>query len=128
LKPFVKPYQEQIEILKSTVKDKQKIQGLLDKEVIELSDKITTLEKEKDVLTDQITHFLNELKGKNLSKTTDLYQEAFEYFVNGNLDAALLILDEAKMEEEERVALESIKQKAETRMLKARILRVKNKR
>ncbi|MDO5969355.1 tetratricopeptide repeat protein [Flavivirga aquimarina] len=127
LQPFIDPYQEQIKILKSRIKDKVKIQGYLDKEIIGLSNKIEALKNEKKSLENQVSHFLTEIEGKDLSENTNLYQEALDYFIVGKMDKALVVLDEVKMEEEEKLAIEDIKQKAETRILKARILRVKNK-
>ena len=124
LQPFVKSYKDQIEILKNTIEDKAKIEGYLDKDVLELSEKVNALELEKNILEDQVSHFLKELEGKDLSQATSLYKNAFEFFTHGDIDKALEILDEAKLEEEENRAIETIKQKAETRILKAQILRV----
>ncbi|MEP0265193.1 tetratricopeptide repeat protein [Dokdonia sp.] len=127
LQPFVEPYTDQIEILKKSIDDKVKIEGYLDKEVLELSGRVNALEAEKNTLKDQVSHLLKEIEGKDLSQTTSSYQDAFEYFMKGELEEALDLLNEAKLEEEEKRAIESIKQKAETRILKAQILRIKNK-
>ncbi|WP_420573450.1 tetratricopeptide repeat protein [Kordia sp.] len=127
LQPFVQDKNELIVKLQKSIADKEKIEGFLDEKVIQLSDKIQQLLQEKQQLEDQVQHFLTEIEGKDLSQTTNLYQEALELFIQGNISEALSILDEAKLEEIEQKALESVKNAAETRILKARILRVDHK-
>jgi len=112
---FVESLQKQIDILKNNLEDKKKIVDLLDKEVIELSGKIELLEKEKKILEEQVTVILNTLNGKDLSKTNKLYEQAYKYFIEGDIEQALEVLDDAKIEEQKKAV-------AETRILKARML------
>jgi len=119
LSPYIKPYDDRIDELKNNLEDKKKIVDLLDKEVIELSGKIELLEEEKKILEEQVTVILNTLNGKDLSKTNKLYEQAYKYFIDGDIDQALEVLDEAKLEEEEKSV-------SETRILKARLLSIKN--
>ncbi|HAS45264.1 MAG TPA: hypothetical protein DCS93_32575, partial [Microscillaceae bacterium] len=100
--------------------------GLLDEKVLDQSKKIEKLKQEKESITKELENFIQEIEGKDLSQTTDLYQEAFALFMKGQLDNALLVFDEAKMKEEERKAQEKNQQLAENRLLKAQILRLKH--
>jgi tetratricopeptide (TPR) repeat protein len=127
LRPFIKPYKKRIKDLKRTLKDKQKIEGHLDKEVLQLSAKIGELENQKEVREKQVAHFLKEAENEDLSDTSERYQQAFKLFANGKVAAALEVLDEAKLEANEKKLLEEVQQAAKTRMLNARILRVDNK-
>lgn len=88
---------------------------------------LSIIQKEKKELQKQVVKILEDLDGKDLSHTTDLYQKAFDLFIQGKTDKALLILDDTKLEAEERKIKEDIKHKAETRLLKARMLKIKNK-
>ncbi|MBC8754985.1 tetratricopeptide repeat protein [Kordia sp. YSTF-M3] len=127
LKPFIKDKEAQIKILRKSLSDKEKIEGLLDEKVLKLSNEIIKIEEEKQQLETHVKHFLTELEGKNLSETTTLYREAFELFIAGKIKDALAVLDDANLEVAEQKAIESIKQTAETRILKAQILRVDHK-
>jgi len=127
LKPFKASHQKQIQALKKEINNQVKIKGISDKEVIQLSKQATILEKEKDALGIQIIQYVKKLGGKDLSKTTQLFQQAFAHFINGKLDRALTVLDEAKMIVEATTAKESTKKKAETRILKAQILSLNNR-
>lgn len=127
LQPFVEPHLKQIALLEKSLADKQKIEGLLDKEVLELSAQLQTLESEKEEVEKQAANLLKELEGKDLSQNSSLYQEAFALFTAAKIDEALEVLDEAKLEEEERKMLEALKSQAETRILRAQMLRLKHK-
>ena len=127
LHPLVIEKEKRISDLESHIQTLIKASGLQDEKVIRQSQEIQSLENDKEQLKKELEGFLLQVEGKDLSQTTDLYQLAFQEFMNGNIDEALLVLDEAKLEEEERIAKESIKQKAETRLLKAKMLRIKHR-
>ncbi len=115
-----KPYQEQIDQLKATLKDKEKIEGLL-------SEKIAKLEKERDRRVTEAKELFEKFEAKDISKSSKLYKKALRYFMQGKLYEALDVLDLAKMQKAEQAAIKKIKKTAETRMLKAQLLRVAGK-
>lgn len=124
--PLVVEKEKQIKNLESNNNLLIENKGLLDKEVLRQSQEITELKNEKERIKLELENFINQVDGKDLSDNTDLYQEAFKIFMDGDIDKALSILDEAKMLEGEKKLIEGIQQKAETRLLKARLLRVKH--
>lgn len=126
LNPIAEPYKQQIDILKKTIEDKVKIESILDKEVLRLSAKVESLENEKSNIEKQVILILEELDGKDLGKSNNLYNKAYQCFIDGDIDQAISVLDDAKMEAEEKEMLEGLKQRAETRILKARLLTIKN--
>ncbi|KAA3636947.1 MAG: tetratricopeptide repeat protein [Bacteroidetes bacterium] len=126
LRSYVDPYEKQISVLKQALEDKVKIEGLLDNKVIQLSEKIQNLETAKAKIENQVIDLIQRMEGNELSQTPELYQTAFELFMEGEIDKAILILDEAKMEEEEKRVEETMIQMAETRLLKARMLKIQN--
>ena len=127
LKPFIGPNEERIKELKVHLADKTELLGYKDSVVIKLSDEIQTLKDKNEQLNQQISQFLEGMEGKDLSQTSNLYQTAFELFTESNIDEAIEILDDAKMEEEENRALDEMMQRAETRLLKAKMLKIKNR-
>lgn len=108
--------------LESTIKDKTKIEHLLDSDVQRLGRELTQLKEERLSLEKHIEEILREFDGKDLSTTSTMYQEAFSLFVSGELQKAIDFLTEAKMAAEEAKAQAIIKQQAETRRLKADML------
>lgn len=127
LKPFIEPNLEKIKLLEINLADKTELLGYKNTEVIQLSGEIQELQKKNEELEKQISQFLEGLEGKDLSQNSDLYQIAFELFTHGEIDEAILVLDDAKMEEDEKRAQEEMKQRAETRLLKAGMLKIKNR-
>ena len=125
--PFSVSYQMQIEDLQNTIEDKKRTNGLINKEVIELYIKKETLENKKANKEQQVAHLLKELNGKVINDTSSLFQHAFNYFIEGDVDAALSVLEDTKIQEEEKKDNKNSKQYAEIRILKARLLIIKNK-
>ncbi len=112
-----KPYQEQIDQLKAQLKDKEKIEEFL-------FEKIAELEKARDRQVEEAKELFKKFKEKDISK---IYKKAFRYFMQGKLEEALSVLDEVKIQTVEKSTLQDIKKAAETRMLKAQLLRVANR-
>ena len=54
-------------------------------------------------LKEELTTFLELIKGKNLDREADYYQEASALFMAGKVEMALEVLDEGKLEAEEKV-------------------------
>ncbi len=127
LQPFIKEYKERIEELKASLRDKDKIIDFSDNEALRKSQEIADLKDKIASKEKQAKHLLQELEGKDLRQLPKLYQEATYYFMQGKLQKALNVLDEAKIQEAEKVALENIKNIAKTRMLKAQLLRIANR-
>lgn len=124
--PFSSLYQVQIDDLQSIIEDKKSVNGIINKEVIELYVKKEKIKNEKANKEQQIAHLLNELNGKDINGTSSLFQQAFNYFIDGDVDKALLVLDEANIQEEENNQSNNKQRKAEVRILKARLLIIKN--
>ena len=125
--PYSASYQTQIEDLQDTIEDKKRLSGFINKEVLELYLKKEKLENEKANKEQQVAHLLKELNGKDINDTSSLFQQAFNYFIEGDVDAALSVLEETKIKEEEKKDNKNSKQYAEIRILKARLLIIKNK-
>lgn len=122
--PFSASYQAQIEDLQDTIEDKKRLNGFINKEVLELYFKKEKLENKKTNKEQQVAHLLKELNGKDITNKSSLFQQAFNCFIEGDIDTALSVLDEGKIPEEGN---DNKKQKAEIRILKARLLTIKNK-
>lgn len=103
--------QKQIDELRKLLERSEKV---FDIERLELSGKINKLEKEKEEKEEQIKNILGQYENKNIAEESTAYQKAFTYFIEGNLDAALGVLEDARLEEKE-------KQQAESRILKGDI-------
>lgn len=117
--------QAQIEDLQIAIEDK-KLNGFINKEVLELYLKKEKKENDKLIKEQQVAHLLTKLNGKDINNASSLFQQAINSFIEGDIDTALSVLDEAKIQEEETNGNGDGKQKAETRILKARLLRIKN--
>jgi tetratricopeptide (TPR) repeat protein len=112
--PHVAEYKERIEELKellATTKElHNKIRLEWSKEKADLEQKVADTEaKIQDIIKSYETVDIN---------SSPLYKEAFELFINGKLDEALAVLDEAKLEANE-------KKDADIRILKAQMLELK---
>jgi len=125
--PFSASYQTQIDDLQDTIEDKKRLNGFINKEILELYLKKEKLENEKVNKEKQVAHLLKELDGKNINDKSSLFQQAFNYFIDGDIDIALSVLDEEKIQEEEKKNNGNSKQNAEIRILKAKLLIIKNK-
>jgi tetratricopeptide (TPR) repeat protein len=123
---YVSPQDEKIKILEQRLKDKQKIEDLLDKENLELSTALAKEKQEKQRLQHEVENILKSKEDKDFTKTPETYQKAFELFSNGKLQEALLELDDAKLKAREQKTSESRKEEAELRILKAQLLRVEH--
>jgi tetratricopeptide (TPR) repeat protein len=119
IEQFTKEKDEQIALLYRLLTDKEKIEQLADAERVCMQDDLQKLQKEKSFLENRITNLLQEFKNKDISQTDELYQEAFTLFMSGNVDDALTVLDDAKLDAKKQ-ALEHEREKlAETYLLKA---------
>jgi tetratricopeptide (TPR) repeat protein len=117
---FVKKYTIE---LHERIEEQQKLlarsEELFDLKTLQLSGEINKLQAELDSKEEQIKEMIRQYEKVDLSQTSTLYQQAFALFVKGKLDNALAVLDEAKLDEQE-------KQQAEARVLKANILQLQN--
>ena len=117
---FVQKYTiEQRERIKELQLLLSRTDKLYDLKALELSGRIDELQADLEQKEEQIKFLFKELEDKDLSRTSDLYQLAATSFIEGELDRALVLLDEGRLDEQER-------NQAEERVLKARIYRLKN--
>ncbi|QHI35071.1 hypothetical protein IMCC3317_04170 [Kordia antarctica] len=118
--------EEKINDLQQRLKDKVKIEGLLDKEVLKLSQELEELKKERDRLEQEVENIIDKNKSEDLVKESDTYKQVFKLFSKGNIDKALNELEDDKLEIEEIKTSNNRKQESKLRMLKAQMLRVKH--
>lgn len=100
--------------------------GASDKEIFTLSDKINKLQAEKEVLNKVIRDYFILNAGRDFSRTNDLYVQAFNQFLNGNIDKAIVTLNEAKLFEKASYTAEELSQKADHCRLMATMYWTKN--
>jgi|GEM_PF-1821035 len=96
IRPRIEPYNKQIQQLQQTIRDKTKIEGLLDKEVFTLSAKLTKLEQERESLQKQVRQLLENIENVELSENSESYQNLIKLFSEGKitkLSEARTILD-----------------------------------
>jgi tetratricopeptide (TPR) repeat protein len=129
---FTKEKDEQITLLNKLLYDKEKIEQLSDSEIRHLSQELEKVQEEKLVLEDRISQMLEEFDGKDISQAGEIYQEAFNLFIQGKLDEVLAILPEARLQEEllkieqkEEATHQARKKLADTYILKAQMLQLK---
>lgn len=79
---------------------------------------IADLTAQRDAALARAEELAKEFAKVNLDEASELYQEAFKYFKQGDIDKALEVLDDAKIEEAARRAQEE-KRKAQARLEKA---------
>jgi len=79
--PFSASYQERIKDLEETIKAKKRINGDINKEIIELYIKKQQVENEKASKEKQVAFLLRKLNGKDVKNTTSLFHQAFNYFI-----------------------------------------------
>ena len=125
IEQFTKEKDERIRLLYERLGDKEKIERLADAERSRMQDELRTFQEEKTALEEQVTNLLQEFSNKDIAGTDALYQEAFALFMDGKVDDALGVLDEARLDAREIELQEERKKQAETRILKAELLQLK---
>ena len=75
----------------------QKNEQLIDEKLLRISGELNKAREEKQQIEDQLQKMISEYQDKDLSLVSDLYREAFEVFMQGDIKAALEILDDAKL-------------------------------
>ncbi|MEM6720056.1 MAG: tetratricopeptide repeat protein [Bacteroidota bacterium] len=115
--------QKVIDYLRRSIKDKERIVGFLDEKVLRMSEQILKLENENERLEYEINNIIQSNKNIDLEKTPSIYKKAYKLFLEGNLEKALIELDEDKLIFEKNLISENRKE-AEIYILKAQLLRV----
>ncbi|NHQ60588.1 tetratricopeptide repeat protein [Chlorobium sp. BLA1] len=124
IEKFTNELKEEIHLLYGRLSDKEKIETLSDIVREQLQDELKKAIDAKAGLENRITTLLEEFKNKDISTTDSLYQEAFSLFMNGKLDEALVVLDDAKLDERAQEVKNEQRQVAETFLLKAQLLQL----
>ena len=124
IEKFTNELKEEISLLYGRLRDKEKIEKLSDRVREQLQDELKKALDAKDDLENHITALLEEFRNKDISKTDILYQEAFSLFINGKLDEALAVLDDAKLDAKAQDVKKEQRQVAETFLLKAQLLQL----
>ena len=125
IEKFTNELKDEITLLYGRLSDKEKIEKLSDTVREQLQDELKKAIDAKDDLENHITALLEEFKNKDISKTDILYKEAFSLFMSGELDNALAILDDAKLDARAQDVKKEQRQVAETFLLKAQLLQLK---
>jgi len=131
--PKYKELTTTIELLKKQIGDKEKLlirsEAFFDSELNKFKCRINELESEKVALENQIAGLITEIKKVDFSKSSEQYQLAINYLMNGEIEMAISVLDEAKLDEElnqlqdsEEKLIDTFRQNADSRMLKAKLL------
>ncbi len=125
--------QLKIDELSRQVVDKEKVisrsEAFFENEISKSMCTISELELQKANLENQVTQLLNDLETIDYSNASGTYHKAVELLFCGDLENAMLVLDEAKLEEDftnlqknESKLHEAYKQNADSRILKAKLL------
>ncbi|MGB7512425.1 MAG: tetratricopeptide repeat protein, partial [Pelodictyon phaeoclathratiforme] len=124
IEKFTNESKTEINLLYGRLSDKEKIEKLSDRVIEQLQDELKKALDAKDDLENHITALLEEFSNKDISKTDILYQKAFSLFINGKLDEALAVLDDAKLDARAQDVKKEQRQVAETFLLKAQLLQL----
>ena len=125
IKQFTSEKNIQIKLLEDKLLDKEEIKNLSDYKVSRLQMDLQRLQDDKKYLENQVQALLLEFSKADISEADKSYREAFELFVNGQLEEAIDVLDEdILLEQEVKIKARQEKQ-AETRLLKAQLLSIR---
>ncbi|MEI6847381.1 MAG: tetratricopeptide repeat protein, partial [Chlorobiaceae bacterium] len=125
IEQFTKEKNKQITLLYDQLLDKKKIEQLSDAVRQHIQAELQQVIKEKANLENRITELLQEFHNKDISQTDILYQEAFSLFINGKLEEALGVLDDATLRVKKKELQNEQTQLAETFLFKAELLQMK---
>ena len=125
IEQFTKEKDKQIALLYRCLTDKEKIERLADAERTRMQEDLQKLVEEKAMLEARIANLLQEFNNKDISRSDALYQEAFALFMNGKVDEALAVLDDARLEAKKKELEHEREKLAETYLLKADLLQLK---
>jgi len=118
---FVQKYtieqRERIQELQKLLSRSEELFGLKEQKYAEQIGKLQQDIQRKET---QLKDIIQQYKDKDIQATTSLYQRAFAYFIEGELNKALEVLDDAQLDEAEQ-------QQADARILKANILQLENR-
>jgi tetratricopeptide (TPR) repeat protein len=125
---IVAPLTEQILSLKKELDDRPSRSTLTytenQQKEAELRREIDRAKKEKEQLESLLDTLLKKLDGKDLTTTDHLYQKALTLFLHGQLDKALAVLNDKKLQAKENAGIDK-QQLADLYLLKAEFLKAK---
>ncbi|MGE0084631.1 MAG: tetratricopeptide repeat protein [Desulfococcaceae bacterium] len=114
-------YEQKLAGLDVDLKEKERI-------IRERNRAIAQLTEERDKARMMAGEWGKEYAEKNLKQVSEMYKEAYRYFLNGEIDQAMKTLDDAKMDQalaaarkQKEEAEKAIQQSIENYMLKARL-------
>ncbi|MEE9904222.1 MAG: tetratricopeptide repeat protein [Chlorobium sp.] len=122
---FTKEKDARIEELRGWLIDKEKLERFADADRTRMQAELQKLQEENAILEERIPILLQEFNNKDISRTDALYQEAFALFMNGKVDEALDVLDDAKLNAKKQELKHEQQKLAETFLLKADLLQLK---
>ncbi len=128
----------EINDLKNRIADKEKIitrsEAFFDAEILKYKMRIEELDSQKAFLEGQVSSLALKLDGIDLSKSSDIYLKALDYFFNGDIDAAISTLNESQLDDEleklqqrEEDLYKSYEQNANSWVLRAQLLTIECK-
>ncbi len=130
-----KKHQKRFEILRDEINkkfdnEKKQLEQIIS-ELIELRDydkgKIVRLNKEIEELNKQEAIYIKQIEELSKTKIIDeeLYNKSLDLFLLGEIDEAISLLDDTRLEADEKKLFDTKKELAERRILKARLLIIK---
>lgn len=136
--PRYNALQLEINVLKEQIADKEKIitrsEAFFDVEISKYKKRIEVLNSQKSLVESQVSNLALKLDRMDLSKSSELYLKALDYFFNGNIEAAMVVLNESQLDAElekikqrEEELFEAFEQNADSWILRARLLTIECK-
>ncbi len=122
---FTKEKDARIDELRGWLIAQEKLERFADAERTRMQAELQKLQEENAILEERIPILLQEFNNKDISRTDALYQEAFALFMNGNVDEALDVLDDTKLNAKKQELKHEQQKLAETFLLKADLLQLK---
>jgi len=115
-------YNEEKQQLEQNIKELRELRDFDELKFQELNKKLKKLDIQKTIHLTQI----NELRKVNEVIEEKLYKKAFDLFSQGKIDEALSVLNEPNLRKDEKILDKKKKELANRRLLKARLLVLKN--
>jgi len=128
---YTKEKDREIDSLYKNISELRQLDTFKSKEIQEKQTQLEQLEAEKETIENQVKELIEKAEKTDFSEMSGLYQQAYQAFFKGNIDVALEILNEAKLQEQEQDLQERHKQEdkqlAQNRILRAELLVLKAK-
>ncbi|MCP4693680.1 MAG: hypothetical protein GY859_36935, partial [Desulfobacterales bacterium] len=103
----------------------ERIKNVHQKDIDRKNAEIARLHQEREKVFALSDEWAKKFAAVRRDTASELYKEAYRLFQAGDIDRAIAVLDDAKLEEARRIAKSELEKSVETHMLKARLLIMK---